>query len=201
MSRISPADDATLEELAPLFEAVEQAMGFVPESFRIMARVPGLPQALAGLAGTVQGAPRTAPELKALVALMVSRAAGCRYCQAHTAHTAHHGRGVDADKVAAVWEFETSDRFSEAERAALRVALGAGQSPSAVTDEEFAALRSHFDDDQVAEIVGMIALFGFLNRWNDTLGTDLEAAPLAFARETLAPQGWEGGRHVPERGD
>ena len=70
-----------------------------------------------------------------------------------------------------------------------------------MTDEEFAALRSHFDDDQVAEIVGMIALFGFLNRWNDTLGTDLEAAPLAFARETLAPQGWEGGRHVPENGE
>jgi len=200
MGRIDPPEDATLEPLAPLFATVEQAMGFVPNSFYAMAHVPGLPEALAGLARAIQGAERAPADLKALVAVMVSRAAGCRYCQAHTAHTAHHARGVPAEKIAALWEFETSTHFSEAERAALRVAVGAGQSPSAVTDEEFEALRSHFADDQIAELVAMMALFGFLNRWNDTLATELEETPLAFAHDAIAPAGWRPGKHNPAHG-
>ena len=41
------------------------------------------------------------------------------------------------------------------------------------------ALRAHYTEEQVLEIVAVIALFGFLNRWNDTLKTDIEAAPRA----------------------
>ena len=60
---------------------------------------------------------------------------------------------------------------------ALRVAMHAGQSPNGVTDAMFAELQQHFDDDAVVEIVAVIAMFGFLNRWNSTLKTDLESAP------------------------
>ena len=201
MTRIDSPNEQTLSELTPLFETVEQAMGFVPNSFYAMAHVPGLPQAVAQLAGTLQSAGRAPADLKSLVAVMASNAAGCRYCQAHTAHTAHHARGVPAGKIAALWDFESSEHFSEAERAALRVAAGAGQSPSAVTDAEFARLREHFDDAQIAELVGMIALFGFLNRWNDTLATQLETTPLGFAREALGPVGWSPGRHDPHAED
>jgi hypothetical protein len=41
-----------------------------------------------------------------------------------------------------------------------------------------------------------VALFGWLNRWNDTLATPLEEAPLSFARESLAESGWEPGPHA-----
>jgi hypothetical protein len=40
-------------------------------------------------------------------------------------------------------------------------------------------------DEQVVEIVGVIAMFGFLNRWNDTLATPLEDEPLEFAEKHL----------------
>ena len=40
-----------------------------------------------------------------------------------------------------------------------------------------------------------IATFGFLNRWNDTMATELEAEPLEFARQHLADNGWEAGKH------
>jgi hypothetical protein len=38
--------------------------------------------------------------------------------------------------------------------------------------------------------VAVIALFGFLNRWNDTLGTVLEDVPKEFVEKELQPLGW-----------
>ena len=76
-----------------------------------------------------------------------------------------------------MWRFEDSDLFNEAERAAIRVAMKSGMSPNDTTDGDFAALKAHFDDDQIVEIVSVIAMFGFLNRWNSTLQMALEPAP------------------------
>src|SRR5437899_1457591 len=84
------------------------------------------------------------------------------------------GPGVEVDRVAEVWEFDQSDLFSDAERSALRLARDAAQQPSQASPAHFAALSEHFDEAQIIEIVAVISLFGFLNRWNDTLATDLE---------------------------
>ena len=105
----------------------------------------------------------------------------------HTAFTSQR-HGVDEDKLAPVWEFETSELFSESERCALRVALLAGQTPNGVTDSAWAELAEHFDEDAQLEIVAVIAMFGFLNRWNSTLATDLESLPSA-ALHTALPEG------------
>lgn len=195
MARLDPLQGDALAELEPLMALVEQSMGFRPNSMATMAHLPGLPQAFAQLTGVVWGATAVDPALKALVAVMASRAAGCRYCQAHTSHRAHEQFGVPAEKLADLWSFEASDRFDAAERAALRVAAAAAQAPSAVDDGAMAELRRYFDDGAVAELVAMISLFGFLNRWNDTLATELEGAPRAFADATLAPVGWAPGPH------
>ncbi|MDA0707391.1 MAG: hypothetical protein O2805_12470 [Proteobacteria bacterium] len=41
-----------------------------------------------------------------------------------------------------------------------------------------------------------LALFGFLNRWNDTMATELEQLPADVARQTLMESfAWEPGRH------
>ena len=45
-------------------------------------------------------------------------------------------------------------------------------------------------DDQIIDIVSVISMFGFLNRWNDTLGTRLEDVPKSFVEEKLKPLGW-----------
>ena len=132
--------------------------------------------------------------LKRLMGEVTSKAAGCMYCTAHCAQGAAH-HGVSQDKVDAVWEFETSALFSDAERAALQVALLAGHSSSQVEDEHFARLRRYYDDDQIIEIMSVISCFGFLNRWNDTLATRLEDTPLQYAKEHVT--GWEPGKHRP----
>lgn len=64
-----------------------------------------------------------------------------------------------------------------------------------MTDEMFAELKKHWNEGQIVEIVGVIALFGFLNRWNDTMASPLEADSIGVAERLLAPHGWEIGRH------
>ncbi|MGY1708780.1 carboxymuconolactone decarboxylase family protein [Geodermatophilus sp. SYSU D00758] len=195
MPRIEPLPRESLPEYEETFRTVEAALGVLPNSTLTMARRPEVMQAFAHLNAAVMADGTVGGPLKQMVATVVSGAAGCAYCQAHTAHVGER-RGADPRKLAAVWEFETSPLFTPAERAALRVARGAGVTPNAVTDEDVEELRRHFDDDQVVEIVAVVANFGFLNRWNDTLATQLERSPLAWAGQHLQPAGWDAGKHA-----
>ena len=194
MTLLTPKSREELPDLEPIFQMVEATMGFLPTSLLTMAHWPELLQTFAGLGGTVLSGGELGPELKQLVALVVSNAAGCRYCQAHTSHSAHRA-GVTEDKIRAAFEFEASDLFSEAERAALDVALHAGMNPNAVEPRHMNRLQQSFSDRQCVEIVAVISLFGFLNRWNDTMATTLEEGPTAFARNNLAQKGWEISKH------
>lgn len=194
MARITPLTREELSDLEPLFEIVEKLMGFLPNSLLTMARWPELLKAFVALAGVVNGPGTLGRETKQLVAFVSSRSAGCRYCQAHTSHGARRA-GVSAAKIEAAFEFETSPLFSDAERAALRLARDASLAPAAVDDSHFSELREHFDPAATLEIVAVISLFGWLNRWNDTLATGLESVPLQFAKEHLTEGGWAPGPH------
>ena len=196
MPRVEPLDRADLPEHEATFASVERALGVLPNSTLTMARWPELMEAFARLNAVVMGERRVSGVLKQMVAAMVSSAAGCSYCQAHTSHVAEK-RGAEQEKLAALYEFETSPLFDEAERAALRVAHGAGCVPNAVTDEDMAELRRHFSDAEVVELVAVMANFGFLNRWNDTMATELERSPFSWAQEKLGGAGWEAGSHTP----
>lgn len=90
---------------------------------------------------------------------------------------------------------DDDDLFDEAERAALGLAFRSGQHPNAVTDEDMEACRVHFTDEQITAIVAVCSLFGFLNRWNDTMATTLEDVPRDAADRVLAGQGWTIGKH------
>lgn len=195
MAHIKPLDRSDLADFEPFFELTEAVMGFVPRSMFTMGRNPALLEAFTNLAGTVLGPGTVDGGLKQLVAHVTSNAAGCRYCQAHTASSATRS-GVDPAKIEAVWNFEADDRFTPAERAALRLALAAGGAPNTTTSAHFDDLAPHFDEDQIVEIVSVISLFGWLNRWNDTMATDLEDEPLTFGQQHLAGAGWEPGKHA-----
>ncbi len=195
MTRISSAPQAQLEASGDLLAMAAAAMGFEANSLKVMARQPAILQGFMGLSAAILGPGASLdPVLRQMIAHISSAAAGCAYCQAHTAHGAEH-RGADAAKLDALWEYESSDLFSDAEKAALDLALAAGSVPNQSTDAHFDALRPHFSEDEIVEIVAVIALFGFLNRWNDTLATTLEDSPLAFAEAHLAPKGWVGDKH------
>jgi alkylhydroperoxidase family enzyme len=126
----------------------------------------------------------------------VSASAGCRYCQAHTAANSVKA-GLPVAKIEALMDYESSAAYSAPERAAIALALAAGQVPNTANREHFDALRLHFSEGAIVEIVAVISLFGWLNRWNDTFASDLEPAPLGFANAHLSVSGWSPGKHAP----
>ncbi len=195
MSRIDPIPFDDLERYKEGFAAIEAYMGFVPSSLRAMARVPGLLDGFTNLASVTFLGDLLPDTLTQMIAHVASAAAGCRYCQAHTVAHAEH-LGGDADKLADLWLFEQSDRFDDAERVALRLALHAGQHPNAATDADFDECRRYYTDDQITAIVAVCALFGYLNRWNDTMATTLEEVPAEVAGRALADAGWSIGKHA-----
>lgn len=103
--------------------------------------------------------------------------------------------GINEKKLDAVWEYRTSPLYTQAERVALDFAIAAASQPNDVTDELFSKLKRHWTENQIVEIVATIALFGFLNRWNDTLATPLEEEPIEVGEKHLAGTGWSVGKH------
>jgi len=194
--RLAPLPPEHSSELREQFETMKKNLGFVPNSILIMQRKPKLAKALAQLTAAIWDPEGEVDRgFKRLVAHVASRAAGCRYCMAHTAGGALHF-GIEDRKLAAVWDYQTSPLFNEAERATLDFAVAAAQVPNAVTDDQFAELRKHWSEEQIVEIVGVISVFGFLNRWNDTLATPLEDEPIEIGEKYLAACGWEPGKHA-----
>jgi uncharacterized peroxidase-related enzyme len=191
MQPLRRQDHPELEELWRLYD---ETMSFVPNSLFTMARRPEILRAFSELITQTWRTGTVPVGLKPLVAIVASTAAGCRYCQAHETVDAKL-RGVDERKIADVWDFERSPLFDDAERAALRFARDASIVPNAVTPEHFEDLRAHWDDGQIVELLAVIGLFGFLNRWNDTMATDLEDVPRAFAGRTIGQHGWRPGKH------
>lgn len=193
--RIAPLPPEHSPELKEQFEGMRKNLGFIPNSILIMQRKPNLAKALAQMTAAVWDPDGKVDRgLKRLIAHVSSRTAGCQYCMAHTAGGAIHF-GVEDKKLAAVWDYQTSPLFSPAERVALDVAAAGAAVPNAVTDEMFSNLRKHWDEEQIVEIIGVIATFGFLNRWNDTLATPLEDEPIAVGEKFLASHGWSQGKH------
>ncbi len=197
MSRVSPAPPERLAEFADDIEKARRQRGYAPNSWLTVARRPKVFRALRAMREAVMADPgEVAPALKFMVGEVVSNAAGCRYCTAHNAENAADRGGVAGEKIRALWQFQTSPLFTPAERAALDLALAAGSCPPSVTDGHFIELKKHFSEDAIIEIVSVISFFGWQNRWNDTLATQLEGHPLEFAREHLEQSGWTPGVHA-----
>lgn len=196
-ARVAPLPVDAMGETQDIADRIAAAGGYVPTSYRIMARKPALLRAFAALAAQVLRGEGEVPQAtRWLVAHAVSSAAGCRYCQAHTAANGYKS-GVPADKVDRFMTYDSDPAFTPAERAAITLGFAAGRTPNETTEAHFAELRRHFSDGAIVEIVAVISLFGWLNRWNDTMASDLESAPLAFAAEHLVARGWSAGKHAP----
>jgi uncharacterized peroxidase-related enzyme len=196
MPRLNPLPPETTPELKNHFDYFLTTLGFTPNSVLTMQRKPKMVKAFAELnAAVMDPAGEVEVGFRRLIGHVVSQVAGCRYCQAHTLLGAHN-KGVSDAKLADVWSYATSPHYSQRERLAMDFALAAASQPNAVTDAQFKELQQHWSDTQIVEILGVVAMFAFLNRWNDTMQTPLEAPAIAVASKALGDKGWTPGGHV-----
>jgi len=183
-------------ELRGALEHFVKTLGFVPNSLLTMQRVPSIAKAVVQLNRAVfDPAGRVDLGFKRLIGHMASAASGCQYCKAHTTVSATR-HGIDDEKMAAIYEFATSPLFDDAERVALQFAMDAASIPNAVTDDSYRALAEHWSEEEIVEILGVVCMFGVLNRWNDSMATPLEAEPLTVAGALLGDKGWNAGKHI-----
>jgi len=195
MAHLAPLPHTTHTHLVDRFEHYQKTRGFIPNSILTMQRRPKIAEAFMALNQAILYEGTVSEELKMLVSLIASQAAGCRYCQAHMANLSKI-YSASAEKIAAVWEWETSPLFSDAELAALTYAFKASVLPNEVDETTIVALAEHFSESEIVEITASIALFGYLNRWNDTMATDLEDFPKSVAEDLIGTRGWTAGKHA-----
>ncbi len=195
MAHLKPLPPESTPELADTFEHFRSILGFVPNSLLTMQRRPAIVRAFGELTAAVMDPQGSVdPGFKRLLAHFASRAAGCQYCEAHSLIAAAIS-GVAQAKVDAIWEYQTSEHYSEAERVALDFALAASSVPNEVDEALMARLKLHWRDEQIVELLAAVCLYGFLNRWNDSMATDLEEAPRRLGQRLLSQGGWTGGKH------
>jgi uncharacterized peroxidase-related enzyme len=190
---LGPDEDSQTRRLAEFFN---ETLGFCPNSVLTMQHRPEISQAFIGLNMAVMANKgRVSSALKRMIAWVSSNASGCRYCQAHAIRAAERYGAAEA-QLRHIWEYRTHPAFSEAERVALDFSLAASQIPNAVDAPLKKRLYRHWDEGEIVEMLGVISLFGFLNRWNDSMATTIEEGAAQSGLEYLGAIGWEKGKHA-----
>jgi uncharacterized peroxidase-related enzyme len=190
---LSPESNPDVSKLAEFFN---ETLGFCPNSVLTMQIRPEIARSFINLNMAVMtNHGRVTSAFKRIIAWVSSNAAGCNYCQAHAIRAAER-YGAEQEQLDNIWEYRTHESFNEAERAALDFSLAASQLPNAVDEELQQRMHKYWDDGEIVEILAVVSLFGYLNRWNDSMGTSIENGATESAEKYLVKSGWNKGKHT-----
>jgi uncharacterized peroxidase-related enzyme len=195
LALVTPLSAEHSLETKQLAEFFNETLGFCPNSVLTMQHRPAISKAFINLNKAVMANEgRVTSALKRMIAWVSSNATGCRYCQAHAIRAAER-YGAEKEQLDNIWEYKIHPAFSAAERAALDFSLAASVVPNAVDASTKEALYKYWDEGEIVEMLGVISLFGYLNRWNDSMGTTLEEAAIDSGNQFLGKNGFEVGKH------
>jgi uncharacterized peroxidase-related enzyme len=196
MPLVNPLPSNHDEETRQLAAFFNETLGFCPNSVLTMQHRPAISKAFINLNKAVmENHGRVTSALKRMIGWVSSNAAGCRYCQAHTIRAAER-YGAEQEQLDNIWEYKTHPSFSDAERAALDFSLAASTVPNSVDDKIKTELYKYWNEGEIVEMLGVISLFGYLNRWNDSMGTTIEQGAIDSAQQYLGKHNWEIGKHI-----
>ena len=196
MPLVKPLSPESNPDVSKLAEFFNETLGFCPNSVLTMQIRPEIARSFINLNMAVMtNHGRITSAFKRIIAWVSSNAAGCKYCQAHAIRAAER-YGAEQEQLDNVWEYRTHKSFNEAERAALDFTLAASQIPNAVDDDIQQRLHKYWDDGEIVEILAVVSLFGYLNRWNDSMATSIENGAIKSAEKYLAKSGWNKGKHA-----
>ena len=196
MPLVHPLTPESTPDVSKLAEFFNETLGFCPNSVLTMQIRPEIARSFINLNMAVMtNHGRITSAFKRIIAWVSSNAAGCKYCQAHAIRAAER-YGAQQEQLDNIWEYRTHKSFNEAERAALDFTLAASQIPNAVDDAIQQRLHQYWDDGEIVEILAVVSLFGYLNRWNDSMATSIENGAIKSAEKYLAKSGWNKGKHA-----
>ncbi len=181
------------KDYRPMLKLVEQLIGVVPNCDPILEiwptgfrsynlLVPNLLNLPASLFG--QGAPK---DLVGLAMYVASRAADCMYCSAHTCSFALR-RGATPEALVG--------DYTPIEAAVAKVAEGMSTVPATLNKADIDDLRNYLSDKDIEWIVHGAAVMGFLNKFMDTMGVELEDSAINDVKDLISSTGWKAGKHA-----
>ena len=171
MQRLTAVDPAAADPKArQLLDGVAKALGMTPNMFKTMAASPALLDAYVGF-NKALSAGKLSPKVREQIALTLAGANGCDYCaSAHTLLGKH--AGVAAEDLLAGLRGHAHDPKVEA---ALQFAQAVNRTKGQVSDDEIARIRAAgYDDGEIAEIVGHVALNVLTNSFNNVAATEID---------------------------
>ena len=196
MPLVKPLSPESNPEIKKMAEFFNETLGFCPNSVLTMQLRPEIASSFINLnIAVMNNKGRVTSAFKRIIAWVSSNAAGCNYCQAHAIRAAER-YGAEKEQLDNVWDYKTHKAFNEAERAALDFSVAASQVPNTVDENIQKRLHQYWDDGEIVEILGVVSLFGYLNRWNDSMGTSIEKEATESAEKFLTKKGWNKGKHA-----
>ena len=169
MSRISRLDRSEVTpETAALYDRAFAQRCNVPNMFRVMAHRPEIFATMQAHFGAVLNTGTVPTRLKELIIVRTSQVNVTPYCLASHTILARN-LGWSDDQLAHLADWPVRDDFTPAEKTALRLAETATLDAHAVSDAQFAELRSFYSEGEIVELLCAIGLFNYFNRFNNAL--------------------------------
>jgi AhpD family alkylhydroperoxidase len=178
------SESATVSQRAAL-EAARSRFGRDIAPAAVIAHHDAIMTAVGGFEAALRRADRLPARLSHLVNLKVAALLGCSFCIDIGSHIARQD-GVSADAVADLPRFRDSDAYSPAERAALAAAEVMTVGDCVLEPALQQALREHFDEAQLVELLAVIAWENYRSRFNRAAG--MQAAGFCPASERAASE-------------
>lgn len=155
--------------LRPFFWNQRRKYGWILDAALLWARSPRMFLGVAILYGMIdRRRSPIEPALRSLVTVRVSQINWCAFCVDLNSATLLK-RGASREKIEALGAWRRSGLFTERERAALDYAEAMTRSDTRVEDGHFERLRTHFDDDAIVELTGLIAFQNLSSKFNRAL--------------------------------
>jgi uncharacterized peroxidase-related enzyme len=172
MARISRLGRREVSEaVGEIYDRYVRQRGNVPNMFRTVAHRPEILQTMIAHMEAVLNTGTLPTSLKELVIVRTSQMNNCEYCL--TSHSLLAKKlGYNDAQIADLPRFENSDNFSEREKAALRLAERLTRNERPLDDAEIVALKVHFSEGEIVELMAASGLFNYFNRFNNLLAME-----------------------------
>jgi uncharacterized peroxidase-related enzyme len=169
MSRISRLDrNEVTPEIAALYDKAFAQRGNVPNMFRVMAHRPEIFATMQAHFGAVLNTGTVSTKLKELIIVRTSQVNDTPYCLASHTILARNLGWTD-DQLAHLADWPSARTLPLPKKPHLRLAETVTRDAHAVSDEQFAELRTFYSEGEIVELLCAIGLFNYFNRFNNAL--------------------------------